>query len=116
MISSRRNFLGSLLVATAGFTILPSAGRVWKVEKKIVRPKWMYAGCHKLTIREFDLVTGEFSGPEKEIDNHYWMKRSILNPKNKDVCELLVVGPNPKNHFDVEEFQRGYNLKDYANI
>ena len=31
---NRRNFIGGLLAAEAGFTILPGAGRVWKVVKE----------------------------------------------------------------------------------
>lgn len=33
MIVSRRNFISGLLAAGAGFTILPGAGRIWKVPK-----------------------------------------------------------------------------------
>ena len=34
----RRNFIGSLLVAGAGFFVLPGAGRLWVPERKLIVP------------------------------------------------------------------------------
>ncbi len=34
---NRRNFINSLLTIGAGFTILPSAGRIWKAERSLYR-------------------------------------------------------------------------------
>lgn len=45
MNTTRRNFLGNLLVATAGFAILPGAGRVWRAERVV----------HRVTYRFVDL-------------------------------------------------------------
>ena len=42
---NRRNFIGTLLAATAGFTILPSAEKIWKARKTmwIPNPEWINA-------------------------------------------------------------------------
>jgi len=37
---NRRNFIGSLLAATAGFAILPGAGRLW-VPKRLIFRRWI---------------------------------------------------------------------------
>ena len=35
---NRRNFIGNILTATAGFTILPGAGRIWVAKQEF--PGW----------------------------------------------------------------------------
>lgn len=44
---NRRNFIGGLLAAAAGFTILPGAGRVWKavITQRMVVPNPAYANA-----------------------------------------------------------------------
>ena len=37
---NRRNFISNLLTATAGFTILPSAGRLWVAKQEVLVPKF----------------------------------------------------------------------------
>lgn len=53
---NRRNFLRGLLVAGAGFTILPGTGRIWKAvidQRAIVNPAWVTA--------DYDLVISGFN-------------------------------------------------------
>lgn len=46
-MQTRRNFLGTLLVAGATFTILPGAGRLWRARRRTrlwkVNPEWVNA-------------------------------------------------------------------------
>ena len=48
---NQRNFLSGLLVAGAGFTILPGNGRIWKAvtdQWTIINPLWVDTDCDRI--------------------------------------------------------------------
>lgn len=73
---NRRSFLKNSALALFGFTILPSAGRIWKATPKIVTPPFWsqttrYACCYDAEYLRLltDKVTGEFF--EKQMVHYY---------------------------------------------
>lgn len=73
---NRRNFIGNLLAATAGFTILPSAGRIWKATRQVeteinlawgMERVWIYANYPLALQSKYCFTVNSLGGPEKIV-------------------------------------------------
>lgn len=60
---NRRSFIERLALGMAGFTILPGAGRVWKVTRAPVLPFWMHSPYYAGRLSdEYQMVLQFFGG------------------------------------------------------
>lgn len=87
---NRRNFLGTLLSATAGFSILPGAGRLWKAQRPVlVTGFWFQTTREVLAVsegyKEVALAwAAKFPRPDV-IPTPQWKDLEVFNCKMVDI-------------------------------
>lgn len=80
---NRRNFLGKLLVAGAGFAVLPPAttySRIWKAQRYVINPDWENANF----ICEFKY----YARPGLEFPRVFFYQRDLSVPADGGILQL----------------------------
>lgn len=98
---NRRSFLGALAKGVAAFTILPSAGRVWKAQKEIYYPVVEHTWVHLYRSPHFEHTPTLQDFLRENKPNGYLPFDEIIAVRNEALEQLGPAKIWPPNMGDV---------------